>query len=319
MSPNAHAGGSFMNKPRIGFIGIGIMGAPMAGHLAKAGYALAIHDIRRASAEALASEHASITVLDTPKAVGEISDIVITMLPSGAYVREVALGNSGIVAGMHSGGLLLDTSSSEPWLTLETAKALAAAGIDMVDAPVSGAQAGAQLAQLVFMVGGAKESVNRVMPLFHVLGKQVFHLGAIGAGHAMKCINNLITSVTFMATAEGLTVGKKLGLDPDVMVDVLNVSTGMSWISQTQFKQRITSRKFDDPFKLELMVKDIGIAIELAKRNGIPMPLSSLDQELWRTAERCSEKGSSLSDMVRWVERMTKTEITSGSSGNAGK
>jgi 3-hydroxyisobutyrate dehydrogenase len=307
-----------MDRPRIGFIGIGIMGAPMAGHLAKAGFALAIHDIRRTSAEALASEHEGITVLDTPKAVGEMSDIVITMLPSGAYVREVALGNSGLIAGMHSGGLLLDTSSSEPWLTLETAKALAAAGIHMVDAPVSGAQAGAQSAQLVFMVGGANESVSRVMPLFQVMGTQVFHLGPIGAGHAMKCINNLITSVTFMATAEGLTVGKKFGLDPDVMVDVLNASTGMSWISQTQFKQRITSRRFDDPFKLELMVKDIGIAMELAKRNGIPMPLSSLDQELWRTAERSSEKGSSLSNMVRWVERMTKTEITSGSSGGGG-
>jgi 3-hydroxyisobutyrate dehydrogenase len=295
------------------------MGAPMAGHLAKAGYPLAIHDVKHTSAEALASEHAGITVLDTPGAVGEISDIVITMLPSGAYVREVALGNSGIIAGMRPGGLLVDTSSSEPWLTLETSKALAAAGIDMVDAPVSGAQAGAQSAQLVFMVGGAKESVNRAMPLFQAMGKQVFHLGPVGAGHAMKCLNNLITSVTFMATAESLTVGKKFGLDPDVMVDVLNVSTGMSWISQTQFKQRITSRKFDDPFKLELMVKDIGIAMELAKRNGIPMPLSSLGHELWRTAERSSEKGISLSNMVRWVERMTKIEITSGSSGEAGK
>jgi 3-hydroxyisobutyrate dehydrogenase len=303
-----------VSKPRIGFIGIGIMGAPMAGHLTSAGYTLAIHDINRARAESFASEHEGITVLDTPRAVGEISDIVITMLPSGRYVQDVVLGNSGIIAGMRSGGLLLDTSSSEPWLTLETAKAVSAAGIDMVDAPVSGAQPGAQAAQLVFMVGGSKESVDRAMPLFQAMGKQVFHLGPTGAGHAMKCINNLITSVTFMATAEGLIIGKKAGLDPDIMIDVLNVSTGMSWISQTHFKQRITSRKFDDAFKLELMVKDIGIAMELAKRNGIPTPLCSLDQELWSSAERSSEKGSSISNMVRWVERMTKTEITSGSS-----
>jgi 3-hydroxyisobutyrate dehydrogenase len=302
-----------MNELRIGFIGIGIMGAPMAGHLAEAGYALAIHDRNRARAEALASEHQGIAVLETPRSVGEMSDIVITMLPSGAYVRDVALGSSGLIEGLHAGGLLLDTSSCEPWLTIETAKALSAAGIDMVDAPVSGARSGAQSAQLVFMAGGAKESIDRVMPLLQVMGKQVFHLGPIGAGHAMKCINNLITSVTFMATAEGLTVGKKFGLDPDVMVDVLNVSTGMSWISQTHFKQRITNRKFDDPFKLELMVKDIGIAMELANRNDISAPLSSFDQELWKTAERCSDKGSSISDMVRWVERMAKTEITSGS------
>ena len=102
------------------------------------------------------------------------------------------------------------------------------------------------------------------MPLFEVMGKQVFHLGGIGAGHTMKCINNMVTAMTFMATAEGLVIGKKLGLDPEVMTDVLNVSTGMSWISQTQIRQRITSRKFDDAFKLELMVKDIGIAMRLA-------------------------------------------------------
>jgi 3-hydroxyisobutyrate dehydrogenase len=283
-----------MNKPRVGFIGIGVMGAPMAGHIAKAGYPLAVHDIDRASADALASEREGVVVADAPRAIAEISDIVITML-------------------------LLDTSSSEPWLTVETANALAGAGIDMVDAPVSGAQIGAQTAQLVFMVGGEKEPVSRVTPLLQVMGKQFFHLGPIGSGHAMKCINNLITAITFMASAEGLTIGKQFGLDPEIMVEVLNVSTGMSWISQTHFKQRIISRKFDDPFKLDLMIKDIGIAMELAKRNGLPAPLSALGQELWKAAGRHSKKGGSISNMVRWIESMTRTEITSGSSGNAGR
>lgn len=306
-----------MSKPRIGFIGIGVMGAPMAGHLAKAGYTLAINDINRAKADTLAAQHKGIAVAETPRAIAEMSDIVITMLPSGTYVREVALGSSGVIEGLHAGGLLLDTSSSEPWLTADTAKALANSGVDMVDAPVSGAQIGAQSAQLVFMVGGEKEPVSRVMPLLQVMGKKVFHLGPIGAGHAMKCINNLITAITFMATAEGLAIGKQFGLDPDIMIDVLNVSTGMSWISQTHFKQRIFNRKFDDPFRLELMLKDIGIAMELASRNGIPAPLSGLGRELWKAAERHSEKGASISDMVRWVESMTNTEITPRSSGEA--
>jgi 3-hydroxyisobutyrate dehydrogenase len=307
-----------MNKPRVGFIGLGVMGAPMAGHLAKAGFTLAIHDVNRANANALAAEYEGVTIAESPRAIGEMSDIVITMLPSGAYVREVALGSSGVIEGLHPGGLLLDTSSSEPWLTAETANALAAAGIDMVDAPVSGAQIGAQSAQLVFMVGGREESVGRVMPLLQLMGKQVFHLGPIGAGHAMKCINNLITSVALVATAEGLSIGKRSGLNPDVMIDVLNVSTGMSWISQTQFKQRIFSRKFDDPFKLALMVKDIGIAMELAARNGVPAPLSACGQELWRVAACHSKKGDSISNMVRWIEHMTNTEITSGSSSKTG-
>ena len=307
-----------MNKPRIGFIGLGVMGAPMAGHLARAGFALAIHDINRASANALAAEHSTMTVADNPRAVGEMSDIVITMLPSGGYVREVALGSSGVVKGLRPGGLLLDTSSSEPWLTVDTAKALAAAGIEMVDAPVSGARAGAESAQLVFMAGGEEELVNRLMPLLQVMGKRVFHLGSIGAGHAMECINNLVTSMELIATAEGLIIGKRFGLDPDVMVDVLNVSTGMSWISQTQFKQRIINRKFDDPFKLALMVKDIGIAMGLAGRNGVPAPLSACGQELWRAAACHSKQGDSLSNMVRWIELVTNTEITSGSSGRSG-
>jgi len=122
-----------------------------------------------------------------------------------------------------------------------------------------------------------------------------------------------------MSTTEGLALGKQFSLDPEIMVDVLNVSTGMSWISQTQFKQRIINRKFDDPFKLELMIKDIGIAMELAKRNGVPAPLSALGQELWKAAGCHSEKGSSISNMVRWVESITRTEITSGSSGNTGR
>lgn len=307
-----------MNKPRIGFIGIGIMGAPMAGNLAKAGYPLGVHDINRAHADAVAAEHKGVVVAETPRGVAEMSDIVITMLPSGVYVREVALGSSGVIAGLHAGGLLLDTSSSEPWLTVDTAKALAGAGIDMVDAPVSGAQRGAQSAELVFMMGGGRAPVDRVMPLLQVMGKKMFHLGPIGAGHAMKCINNLITAIAFMATTEGLTIGKKFGLDPDVMVDVLNVSTGMTWNSQTHFKQRIFNRKFDDPFKLDLMLKDMGIAMELARRSGLPAPLSALGRELWQAAASHSEKGGSLSDMVRWIEHMTQTELTPGSSAGPG-
>lgn len=300
-----------MDKPRIGFIGLGVMGTPMATHIARAGYALAVHDVQTARAEALASELEGVAIADTPRLLAGMSDIVITMVPSGKYVQDVALGADGIIAGMHPGGLLLDTSSSEPWLTVDTARTLAAAGIDMVDAPVSGAQSGAQAAQLVFMVGGSKESVDRVTPLLHIMGKEAFHLGPIGSGHAMKCINNLITSATFMATTEGLAIGKRFGLDPDAMIDVLNLSTGMSWISQTQFKQRIFNRRFDDPFKLTLMVKDIGIAMNLAGRNDLSIPLSALDQKLWQEAAREYEEGASISNIVRWLEHRTGTEITS--------
>jgi 3-hydroxyisobutyrate dehydrogenase len=301
-----------MKKSHIGFIGIGVMGAAMAENLAAAGYDLTLHDINRTLADKLASAHDNMTVEDTPRAVAEVSEIVITMLPSGKHVRDVTLAKSGLIEGFQSGDLLLDTSSSEPWLTVETSKSLKAKGVDMVDAPVSGALSGAQSGRLVFMVGGEKEPLSRALPLLQIMGKQIFHLGPLGTGHAMKSINNLITAMTFMATAEGLTIGKRFGLDPDVMTDVLNVSTGMSWISQTHIKQRITSRKFDDPFKLALMVKDIGIALELASSQGLSLPLSSFGQSLWEEAKQHEDKDSSISNMVRWIEDMTKTEITSG-------
>jgi 3-hydroxyisobutyrate dehydrogenase len=303
-----------VSTPPIGFVGLGVMGLPMAVNLSRAGYSLTVYDKDPVAAERAAEASAGLKLARSPAEVARASAMVVTMLPSGKYVQEVALGKDGLIEGFSEGALLLDTSSSEPWLTIETAKALAGKGVAMVDAPVSGAQVGAQTGQLVFMAGGEPAALARVMPLLEVMGEQVFHLGGIGAGHTMKCINNLATAMTFMATAEGLAIGKKLGLDPEVMTDVLNVSTGGSWISQTQIRQRITSRTFDDAFKLELMVKDIGIAMRLAGDASVPVPLSGAGQQLWRAALQHAEKGSSLSEMVRWVEDMTGVTITAGSS-----
>lgn len=307
-----------MSKPPIGFVGLGVMGLPMARNLAQAGYSLTVYDKNPAANERAAEAIPGVKIAPSPKELARAAEIVVTMLPSGKEVREVVLGDEGLMGGFAEGALLLDTSSSQPWLTLETAEALAGIGVGMVDAPVSGAEIGAQTGQLVFMVGAEPAALARVRPLFDVMGKQLFHLGGIGAGHTMKCINNMITAMTFMATTEGLAIGKKLGLDPDVMTDVLNVSTGGSWISQTQIKQRITSRKFDDAFKLRLMLKDIGIAMRLAGDNSIPAPLCGTGHQLWHAAAQHTEENASISDMVRWLEDMTGVTITPGSSAKPG-
>jgi 3-hydroxyisobutyrate dehydrogenase len=287
------------------------MGKPMTGHLADAGYRLSVYDVDPAQSRAVVEKHAGVQAAESPKDVAAASDIVITMLPSGPYVRDVALGDNGLIYGFHEGCILLDTSSCEPWITVETAGALAEKGIGMVDAPVSGAQIGAINADLVFMVGGDQANVERVQPLLEIMGKRIFHLGPVGAGHAMKCINNLITAVTLLATSEGLTIGKKFGLDPNVMVDVMNVSTSESWISHTHIKQRVTSRKFDDAFKLGLMVKDVEIALKLASDLGLTLELSQLNQALWRKASEQQGADSSVSKLVRWLEVTTGVEITS--------
>jgi 3-hydroxyisobutyrate dehydrogenase-like beta-hydroxyacid dehydrogenase len=295
----------------IGFIGLGVMGAPMATHLAQAGHRLHLLDANADVAARLAAALGG-QALRTPAEVAAASEIVVTMLPDGEVVRQVALGEQGLMLGLRPGALLLDTSSAEPWLTQQTAAGLAACGATMVDAPVSGAAWGAQAAELVFMVGGSEPDVARVRPLLDVMGRSVHHLGGLGSGHAMKCINNCITSMTFLATAEGLVAGKRYGLDPAVMVDVLNQSTGGSWVAQTHFHQRIFNRAFDDPFKLALMLKDIGIAVQLAQQTGTPMPMAGLGQQLWRMADHEAGAGASVSELVRWVEGLSGTELTPG-------
>lgn len=300
-----------MNLLKVGFVGVGVMGAPMAAHLSRAGYELALYDTDSDAACRLATSLAGSVVAGSLVQVAERSDIVITMLPNGEVVRQVALGEQGLLQGFKRGALLLDTSSSEPWITRQTALALKERAVAMVDAPVSGAQWGAQAAELVFMVGGAAQDLERVRPLLECMGRKVFHLGELGAGHAMKCLNNLVTAMTLMTTAEGLAIGTRYGLDPAVMIDVLNESTGMSWITQTHFRQRILSRRFDDPFKLELMVKDMAIACELARSTQVPVAVSSLGYQLWRTASLEAGPAASISELVRWVEKTTGVEIAS--------
>lgn len=298
-----------MALPRIGFVGLGVMGAPMAGHLLAAGHPLTVHDLSADAARTFADAHPAAEVVGTPAQLAARSDVVITMLPNGREVERAALGAEGLVDAFSPGALLLDTSSSEPWLTRQTAQALAVRGVAMVDAPVSGAQAGAQSAQLVFMIGGEPAAVARATPILRRMGRALFHLGPLGAGHTMKCINNLMTAMNFLAAAEGLVIGKRCGLDPAAMTAVLNESTGMSWVTQNHVAQRILSRRFDDPFKLELMVKDIDIALTLAREAGLPLPLSALGEELWNAVLGAIGPGGNVSDAFRWVEQRTQTEI----------
>ena len=281
----------------------------MASHLAAAGHAITLYDVVPGLAQSLAETLADAHAATTPAEVAARSDIVVTMVPNGAVVKALVEGADGLLQGLRPGTLLLDTSSSEPWLTEATGRVLADAGIAMVDAPVSGAEWGAKAAELVFMCGGAAADVERVRPLLEVMGKSVFHLGPLGAGHAMKCLNNLVTAINFVAVGEGLAIGKRYGLDPAAMVDVLDESTGMSWISRTHIRQRVLSRTFDDPFKLALMLKDIGIATQLARSVAVPAPLSALNQELWRAAAADTSPDASVSELARWVERLTRTEI----------
>jgi 3-hydroxyisobutyrate dehydrogenase len=288
---------------RVGFIGLGVMGSAMAGHLAKAGHTLALYDLDRATATRVAARHAGAVASRSAGEVGEASEVVFTMLPNGEAVRDCVFGKDGIADRLTPGAILVDTSSAEPWLTRETAARLQKLGVEMIDAPVSGAQEGAESATLVFMCGGEPATLAKVRPLLELMGRHVFHLGPVGSGHTMKAVNNLATALTCLGTAEAMLIGKAHGLKPSAMLDVLNVSTGMSFITQKKYGPQVVERRFDDAFKLALMLKDVGIANRLAEQHAIDLPVTALGETLWRAADTTLGPGSSVMDIVRWYER----------------
>jgi 3-hydroxyisobutyrate dehydrogenase-like beta-hydroxyacid dehydrogenase len=302
-----------MSESIVGFIGLGMMGSAMTAQLAKAGCRLAVYDLDARPCEELARSYNTIRVANSPADVASEADVVITMLPSGREVREVTLGENGLIGALRPGSILLDTSSSEPWITHELAELLAERGIAMVDAPVSGGAVAANAADLVFMMGGSDEDVARAQAVLRPIGQKMFHLGPLGSGHIMKSINNTITAVILVATGEGLLTGKALGLDPEVMTKVLIESTATSWIARTHIAQRIISRTFDEAFQLDLMVKDIGIAAGLAEQAGLELPIWSSTAAVWRAAQAAMPAGSTVSHVVRHMELLSGIELTPGS------
>lgn len=298
-----------MKSRRIGFVGVGVMGSAMARHLAAAGHTLTLYDLDAKAARRAARNIPGAAVAKSPRDVGENSDIVITMLPNGEAVRACVEADDGLAAGMKPGTLLIDCSSAEPWLTRQTAKTLARRGIDMIDAPVSGAQEGAETATLVFMCGGSDTALKRAKPTLKLMGTHIFHLGPIGAGHTMKTVNNLATALTCLGTAEAMIIGKAHGLEPSSMIDVLNVSTGQSFVTSRKYGPQVVGRRFDDAFKLSLMRKDVAIALTLADEGRLDLPVSKLGKKLWSDADAAMGEGRSVMDIARWYELETGVEL----------
>ena len=248
----------------IGFVGLGNMGAPMAGHLARAGHDLVLYDTRRAAAEALTGESAR--VAETLRDLGGRCGVVITMLPDSEVVRAVVLGEEtgdGLVHGLTRGAVVIDMSSSAPTATRELGQALAARGIELVDAPVSGGVPRAKDGTLTIMAGGAAETLDRVEPLLSCMGT-VRRTGPLGSGHAAKALNNYVNAAGFMAVCEALIVARRFGVDPGVLNAVLKTSTGRNNTTDNKVEQFMLNRAFDSGFALALMRKDVGIARDLA-------------------------------------------------------
>lgn len=274
--------------PRIGFVGLGNMGWPMARNLHEAGFDLVVRDSLPATQERFAAEHPRATPADSASAFAEVG-VVVTMLPDGGVVRQAILGwDGGIAAAMGAGSLVLDMSSSDPSDTLRLARDLEPLGVHVVDAPVSGGVPRAVTGELAIMVGGIPGDVERVQPVLRVLGNPArqFRTGGLGSGHAMKALNNYVAAATYCATAEALAIGEKFGLAGSTMIDIINESTGRSFVSEAVFGGEVVTGRYATGFQLGLLAKDVRIAASIASAGSVPAPFAALTDQHWAKALR---------------------------------
>ncbi len=267
-----------MSQPTIGFIGLGIMGRPMAGHLLKAGYALVVHDVvREAVAAAVAAGAAE---APSPKAVAERSDVIITMLPDSPDVEAVALGPAGLIEGVRAGMIYADMSTIAPMAAVKVATALGEKGVRCLDAPVSGGEVGAINASLSIMVGGDEAAFEAMRPLFEKLGKTITLCGPNGAGQIVKACNQIQVALNIAGMAEALVLGAKAGVDPAIIHKVLSGGYAQSRVSDVR-GPRVVQGDFTPGFKARFHFKDLNIVLKTGNDYGVPLPVTSLVHELF--------------------------------------
>jgi len=287
---------------RIGLVGLGNMGSPMAARIRAAGLELGVFDTRGDVVRAVA-ESCGAAAAGSLATLAARSEVVVTMLPDGAAVHRVVLGpGDRLLDGLAPGAVVVDMGSSSPTGTRALGAELSRHGIGMLDAPVSGGVRRAADGTLAVMVGGDPALVARCDPLFRAVGQQVFACGPLGSGHAMKALNNLVSATGLLAAAEALVVGRRFGLDPDRMLEVLNASTGRNHATEHKLAQFVLSRRFDAGFSLALMLKDLTTALDLARDTGTPAPLSAECRALWTQAAAALEPGADHTAIVRWLE-----------------
>ncbi|MGY6268849.1 NAD(P)-dependent oxidoreductase [Achromobacter denitrificans] len=295
-------------QARVGLIGIGSMGWPMAARLVQAGFAVTVFDAVPGQAAKFAKEVGGQAAATCAELAGQ-ADIIFTMLPTSAIVEQVLSGEQGVLAGLRPGSIVADMSSGVPAYTQRLAQAVAAAGGEMADAPVSGGVPRARTGELAIMFGGSAATLERLRPALSCMGTSITPVGAVGSAHAMKALNNLVSAGGFLIGVEAMLIGQQFGLDPDVIVDVLNASTGMNNSTQKKFKQFVLSRQFNSGFGLDLMVKDLGIALGIATDTGTPTPFASLCRELWASAGKTLGKGQDHTAVARLSEQLAGVEL----------
>lgn len=291
------------------FLGLGAIGRPMAARVAGTFANLVVWNRTADRARAFAAEH-KVRAVSSPAEAAKEADVVITCLPLSRDVESLLDGPNGILATMRKGSTLVDCTSGDPATSNRIAARLAEKGIDFVDAPVSGGVTGAEKGTLTVMVGGDPAVFTRMQPIFKSFGQKIVHCGDIGAGDALKAVNNAMLAVHILSTAEGLATLKKMGVDPKVALDVINTSSGRSNTSMNLFPERVISRAFPRTFRLALLEKDIGIAAQVARDNKVPSPVTQLAADLFTLARGELGELADHVETVKLVEQWAGVEIS---------
>ena len=298
---------------KLGFIGLGNMGKGMALNLARAGYPLTVHDIRPEPVQELVQAGAKAAA--SPREVAENSEIVITMVTSSPHVEQIMFGPDGILAGLKKGNIIIDMSTIDPLVTRKVAAAATEKGIDMMDAPVSGAPPKAADGTLSIMVGGKKEIFDQCKPILEVMGEKIIHVGDVGMGEVVKLANNLAAAIAGIGVFEGFLFGVKLGADPKVLYDVMSASSGNSWVLQTRvpypnvIPQSPANNDFAPGFTTDLMAKDLGLILSAAEATKIPLLAGSLTRQLVEAARAAGFGDRDWSVVAKIIQQLAGEEI----------
>src|SRR5215208_3977733 len=293
----------------VGFIGLGIMGRPMAKNLMDAGYELVVHNRSPEKAEILAEE-GDATAAGSPREVAEACDI-ITTLPDSPDVEAVVAAEGGVLEGIRDGALLVDMSTISPVVTEELAEKVREKRASMLDAPVSGGDVGAKEGALSIMVGGSEEDFERARPLFDVMGKVATHVGPIGAGQVVKACNQIVVALTIEAVSEALVLGSKGGVAPEKLVEALSGGLAGSAVMEAK-KAKFFSHHFEPGFRIELHHKDLGIALAAGREYGVALPVTAIVDQMFEASKAKGRGDQDHSALLTLLEEAAQHEIGEG-------
>ena len=296
-------------SPAIGFIGLGIMGKPMARNLMKAGYSLTLYNRSRDSMDELAAEGAELGA--SSKDVAQRTEIIITMLPDSPDSEIVILGPNGVLEGAKAGSVIIDMSSIAPLVSQRIAAEAAKKGVDMLDAPVSGGEPAAVSGNLAIMAGGRQEILDRCMPVLDVMGRSVVRVGDVGAGNTVKLANQIIVAANIEAVGEAFVLAQKAGIDPELVFQAIRGGLAGSNVMEAKAPM-IMDRNFNPGFRIRLHQKDLHNALLTGKELGVPLPVTSLVQQMIGALINQGRGENDHSSIVNFIEDLASTQVTKG-------